>query len=130
MSEPIVFISHFRVKEGKLDGLRRLFRDVSGSIQGDKPRTLAYLSYVDEDADNVTFVHVFADSASMDLHFEGADERSEAALAFLEPDGWEIYGTPSDDALEMIRHLAMSSGVDLIVQAESLGGFLRFTSAR
>ena len=89
MSQPIVFISHFRVKQGELDGLRRLVRDVSGSIEMEKPRTLVYLSYIDEDADNVTFVHVFADSESMDVHFEGADERSRAAFEFLEPDGWE-----------------------------------------
>jgi hypothetical protein len=64
----------------------------------------------------------------MDLHFEGADERSRTVSAFVEPDGWEIYGSPSEAALESIRRLAMTSGVDLHVATASLGGYLRFTA--
>jgi hypothetical protein len=87
VSQPIVFISHFRVREGKMDGLRRIAEDVTRSLEIDKPRTIAFLSYLDAAGTNVTFVHAFADAASMDLHFEGADDRSQAAYEFLEPDG-------------------------------------------
>jgi hypothetical protein len=48
MSEPIVFISHFRVKEGKLDGYRRLQRDATRALEAEKPRTVAFLSYLDD----------------------------------------------------------------------------------
>jgi hypothetical protein len=130
MSEPIVFISHFRVRAGKSDGLRRIVEDVTRSLETEKPRTLVYLSYIDAEGANVTFVHAFADAESLDLHFEGAEERSKAAYEFLEPDGWEIYGTPSDAALGMMRRAAEASGVKLRVQQGYLDGFMRLAPSR
>ena len=69
------------------------------------------------DARAVTFVHAFGDAEAMDLHFEGAEERARAAYELLEPDGWEIYGRPSKQALESMRRSADSFGVDLRVSA-------------
>lgn len=127
MSEPIVFISHFKVKEGKLGGLKQRFREVTKQLDAEKPRTLVFLAYVDEDGTQVTFVHVFADAESMDLHVQGAEERTRVAYEFVEPEGFEIYGTPSDRVLEMMRQAA-TSGAELIVQSEHLGGFIRLKS--
>jgi hypothetical protein len=125
MSEPVVFISHFRVKEGKLDELKRLAADVERNLHEDKPRTVGWLVYLDESGTKVTFVHCFPDAHSMDLHFEGSDERTAAVYEFVEPDGFEIYGSPTDQALETMQQAATGSGVSLRVQAERLGGFLR-----
>jgi hypothetical protein len=61
----------------------------------------------------------------MDAHFEGADERAAAAYQFLEPRGWEVYGTPSDRAMETLRQAATSAGASLTVLPEHLDGFLR-----
>jgi hypothetical protein len=129
MSEPIVFISHFRIREGKLDGFRQLQRDSTRQLEAKKPRTLVFLIYLNDEGSQMTAVHVFADSESMDLHFEGAAERARASYEFLEPEGWEIYGMPSEGAVEMLRQAAASAGVTLTVHAEYVGGFLR-TSAR
>ena len=128
MSEPVVFISHFKVKGGKLDELKRLAGEVERSLQEGKPRTAAWLVYLDEGGTKVSFVHCFPDARSMDLHFEGSDERSAAVYEFVEPDGFEIYGEPSDEALETMREAAAGSGVSLSVQPEHLGGFLRVPS--
>ncbi len=125
MSEPVVFISHFKVKEGKLDDLKRLSGEVERSLREDKPQTAAWLIYLDEDGTRVSFVHCFPDARSMDLHFEGSDERSAAVYEFVEPDGFEIYGSPSDEALGSMRQTAAGSGVSLDVRPEHLGGFLR-----
>lgn len=128
MSEPIVFISHFKVKEGKLDGLKQRSREVTKLLDAGKPRTLVFLAYVDESGTQVTFVHVFADAESMDLPMQGAEERTKAAYEFVEPQGFEIYGTPSDRVLEMMRQEAATPGVELSVQPEHLGGFIRLKS--
>jgi quinol monooxygenase YgiN len=128
MSEPIVFISHLRVKEGKLDSLRQLSAVAMKRLETEKPRTLVFLFYLDDSGDRVSFVHVFADAESMDLHFQGAEERSKAAYEFLQPDGWEIYGRPSDDVIESMRQAAESSGVTLTLQSQYVAGFLRPTS--
>ncbi len=126
MSEPVVFVSHFRIKEGKLDALGQLFREVTKALEGEKPRTLVFLSYINEGGTEASFVHVFADADSMDLHVQGAEERTRKALEFLEPEGFEIYGRPSDRVMEMMREAAVS-GAELGVQSKYLGGFIRPT---
>ncbi len=37
MSEPVIFISHFKVKEGKLDPLKRLAGEVGSRILAERP---------------------------------------------------------------------------------------------
>lgn len=129
MSEPVVFISHFAIREGTLGDLRRLSEEVIEHLRQDKPRTVLYLAYFDEEGTEVSFLHAFPDAESMDLHFAGADERAMAAYEYIEPRGWEIYGRPSEAALESMRRAAASAGVPLTVQPDHLGGFLRLQPA-
>jgi quinol monooxygenase YgiN len=125
MSEPIFFVSHFRIKEGRLDALRRMSGDSTERLRAEKPRTVLFLSYIDEDQGVVSFLHAFEDADAMDLHFEGADERSRTAYELIDPIGWEFYGRPSPSALETMRQAAASTGATLSVQPEYLAGFLR-----
>lgn len=125
ISEPIVFVSHFRVKEGGSEEVRRLSDQVAKAIDAGRPRTVGFLFYLDESGSRISIVHVFPDAESMDLHFVGADERSRAAYEYLVPGGWEIYGKPSDAALEQLRREAASASVPLDLQPEFLAGFLR-----
>ena len=125
MAGPIAFISHFRVKEGKVDAFRQRESEVSRVLRADKPRTLVFLTYLNQDATAMTVVHVFADPESMDLHFQGSEERSKAVRDFLEPQGWEIYGGASDAVLLAMREAAASAGVPLRTWPDYVGGFLR-----
>jgi hypothetical protein len=128
MPEPIVFISHFRIKAGKVDALKGLASQTTAGLYGAKPRTLVYLAYVDEERGVITFIHVFGDADSMDIHFEGADERARAAYEFMEPDGWEIFGRPSADTVETMQHAAASGDVTLTFASDYVAGFLRAAS--
>lgn len=121
MPEPIVFISHFKVKQGKLDGFKQYFREGASVLEAEKPRTVAFLAYLNEKGTEATIVHVFPDAESMDLHVQGADERSAGAYEFMEPAGFDIYGTPSDHVLGMMREASLA------LQPQHLGGFLRLT---
>jgi hypothetical protein len=125
MPTPIVFISHFRVKAGKADAYRNLQREIAAQLDAGKPRTLVFLTYLDDAGTTMTAVHVFADPEAMDLHFEGADDRSKAAYEFLIPNGWEIYGTPSAAALGTIREAASAAHVPLKFEPQHVAGFLR-----
>jgi hypothetical protein len=125
MSEPVVFISHFKVKEGTLRDLQRLAADVIAQLREDKPRTVVYLAYLDEAGTEIAFLHAFPDADSMDAHFEGVDERVAAAYRYVEPLGWELYGKPNGAALETLRQAASSAGVSLTVLPDHIGGFLR-----
>ena len=128
MSEPVFFISHFAVKEGALDDLKRLSADATERLREAKPRTVLFLSYLDEPGGRISFLHAFPDAEAMDEHFAGADERAAAAYEFIEPRGWEFYGKPSEKAMESMRSTAARSGVPLVVEPEFNAGFLRLGS--
>ena|SRR5687767_914563 len=125
MSEPILFISHFRIKESAFEGLRAYSGAATERLHEQKPRTLLFGAYLNEDRSEISFVHGFADAASMDAHFEGSDERSQRAAEFIVPLGWEFYGAPSAAALETIRNAAAAVGVPLTLHPEYVAGFLR-----
>lgn len=128
MSQPIVFISHFRVREGKLPDYRRIQQDVARELEGEKPRTLVFLVYLDPAGESMTAIHVFADAESMDLHFEGSEERSKIGAQFLVPEGWEIYGIASVGVLASVQEAAASAGVSLAVHHDLVAGFLRIAA--
>jgi hypothetical protein len=126
---PVFFISHFAVKEGKLDELKGLFEELTTELVRSKPNTIAYVSYLGEMGGRLTILHAFSDADAMDAHFEGADERSAAAYEFIEPRGWEIYGEASDGAVAGMRREAEAAGVSLTVVPDHIGGFLRLQPA-
>ena len=128
MPGPIVFISHFNLRPGKLAEYRQLQSEIAVSIESEKPATLVFLAHLNADSTVVTVTHVFPDSDAMDRHFEGSDERSAAAFEVMSPAGWAIYGAPSDAALENIRGAAAASGVPFVHVPEFVAGFVRASS--
>ena len=127
MSEPIVFISHHRIKEGKLEAFRKFNQEGFQLIREQKPATLVLLAYAGEDGGAVSFVHIFPDAEAMDLHFQGVDERAKKAYEFMQPISMEIYGSPNDGVLESMKQIA-ESGVSVSIDTDHLGGFLRLKS--
>lgn len=123
----IVFISRNRVRPGMLDNVRSFLAAGAPSIEAAKPRTLAFLPYLDEVGERLTIVHVFADADAFDEHLAGADERSDAAYAFIAPLGFELYGPASESAVAMFRGAAAQGGLELELAAELPAGFLRTT---
>jgi quinol monooxygenase YgiN len=124
---PVAFISHFRIKEGKLDAAKEAFAAVSTQLGASRPRTAAYLAFIDEAGERLSMLHVFPDAEAMDLHAQGAGERSKAAFELFEPTGWEIYGEPSAAALKTIEDMAAEWGVPVKIDREALGGFIRIS---
>jgi hypothetical protein len=124
MSEPIVFISRNKVKEGKIDEFRKHYRDSIPPIVADKPGTLAQLTYENEEASEVTIVRLFPSADALDLQIQGADERSKKTYQFIEPISIEIFGIPNPATLEMMKKIA-GSGVIVRISPNYLGGFIR-----
>ncbi len=122
MPDSIVFISHNKVKEGKLDDLRRMTEMMYPRIEAEKPGTVLHRAYLDADSGQVHFIHVFPDADAMDAHMEGADERVTTADEFIETTAMEIYGRPSDTVLEF---LGRNPSIQLTVRPGSLGGYIR-----
>jgi len=89
--------------------LKLIAHEVSAQLEAEKPQTLTFLMYLDDNGTQLTFIHLFAEPAAMDLHIRGADERSRAASEFMDPVGWEIYGQPGDAVLAEMRQTATSA---------------------
>jgi hypothetical protein len=125
VSGPIVFISHNRIKPGKVEGLRGYAPTITDVIDHEKLGTVAFLTYIDDEGTEAHIVHVFPDAASMASHLEGLDDRASAAFEFIETTGYEIYGSPSQDVLEMMQGFANTLGVPLDVRPHHLAGYIR-----
>ena len=125
MSKPIAFISNLRIKEGKLDMFKEAFPQVAEEIKTDKPGTVAFLAYTNEDGTEATVVHVFPDGESMALHLQGAGERAKRSAEWLQAIRWEIYGDPGDEVMEEMKKFA-ASGIAMTVKPHSVGGYIRF----
>jgi hypothetical protein len=128
MTDPIVFVSHFRIKEGRFQDLRRHFLEAARALEMEKPQTSAFLPYGDDRGGALSIVHLFANADAMDAHVQGAEERSQAAYQFMDPGGWEIYGKPSASVMRMLQQAATGSRVDLKVRPIPFEGFLRLRS--
>lgn len=122
MSDPIVFLSHSKVKEGKLEAFRELSEEVFSVMEAEKPGTVLHYGYLDEEATEIHFVHVFPDADAMDAHMVGAAERVGYADEFLDTFEFEIYGAPSEETLAMLRQ---APGVDVVLRPDGLGGYIR-----
>jgi quinol monooxygenase YgiN len=125
MSGPIVFISHNTVKDGKLEGFRKAFGEVAHALEAEKPGTIVYLAFADEESSRVSVIHVFPDAGAMGRHLQGVQERMAKAVGFIETTGYEIYGSPSEPALEAMRGFAQAENVSLHVQPDHVGGYVR-----
>ena len=124
MTDPVVFISRNRVKDGLLDGFLQHYRDSIPPIEAGKPGTLAQIAYLNDDGTEVVVVRFFSSAEALDLQLQGADQRSKATYQFIEPVSVEIYGTPSDWTLEMMKKVA-GSGIEVSVNPQFVGGFAR-----
>jgi hypothetical protein len=129
MGQPIVFISHSSVRDGALDRFREFIGTGSKAIEADKPGTVAFLVYLNEEGTRASIIHVFPDADAMTAHLQGVEERSEDADAFIETTGYEIYGSPNETVLEMMRAFAEPSGVPLEVHPDHVGGYLHILVA-
>jgi hypothetical protein len=118
---PIVFVSHFRIKTGHEDEFQEMANQVIPNLDATKPRTAFQHFYLDKDGTSVSIVHVFPDSEAFDLHMEGASDRTQAAMEFLEPIGFELYGEPTES---FMAAMGDASGM-LRIEPTHMGGYDR-----
>ena len=124
MTQPIVFISHSSIRGGRVDEFRDFIRRGAPMLEADKPGTVAFLAYLNEDGSEASIVHVFPNADAMSAHLEGVQERSEEADAFIQTMAYEIYGSPGPQVVQMMRAFAERSGVPLTVHPEHVAGYL------
>jgi hypothetical protein len=121
-----VFIATNRLKPGRLDQERRRVPNLVEFIEANEPRLIAFNEYVNEAGDEVTVVQVHPDAESMEAHLAIVRERAQDAYAqTLDATvRIQVFGRPTQAILDTLRQQA-SSGVEISVNGEHLGGFTR-----
>ena len=127
--EPFIFIGTHKVKAGKLEDFKKGCVGLVDVVEAQEPRLIAFNLYVNEGENEVSVVQVHPDADSMLFHMQVAREHIEDAVENLleETVSVQVYGTPNDTVLEMIKQLSMP-GVDVSVKPIGLGGFTRSTA--
>lgn len=127
MSGPLVFVSHSRVKPGKLEEYQQHLRHAIELVDSEEPRMIGFNFYASEDGTDVSTVQVHPDAESLDLHMGIFAEKLQAlALDSLDTTEVNVYGAPSDATRELLAQLPnVMPGVRVRVQPAHQGGFLR-----
>jgi quinol monooxygenase YgiN len=124
VTEPVAFISRFRIKPGQRPAYQQLAAEVTPRIEAEWPLTLVYLQFLGP-GDELTIIHVFGDAEAMEIHAERAKAHSPRAMPLFEPLGWEIYGRPGEGLRAALEAAAQQAGVPLREYPEFTSGFLR-----
>lgn len=127
MSNPIIFVSNQRIKEGKFAEYSQLYRQVAGMTEASKPGTAAHLAYANEDGSQVSIIHIFPDVEAMEAHMHGVDELAKKASEYMEIAGFEIYGEPGEKILERMMQAA-GGQIPLHIKPLTVGGYIRLKS--
>jgi hypothetical protein len=127
MSEPLIYLSTYRVKEGKREQLEKYFEKVFDIVERNEPQIIAFHAFLNEVGTELTSIQIHPDTASLDFHMqvlrENWDESFSEYADLFELDGVRIeyYGTPPASALEM----DIQGGVDPILKPHHVAGFTR-----
>lgn len=124
-SEPIVYIDHSDIKDGKLEELKAGIRRLVDFLDAREPQLISYGFHIDEDAGRMTVIAVRPDSASLEFHVEIGGPEFRKLADFISLTAIEVYGRPSEKALEQVRLKAAVLGDGGTVV--SIGRFAGFT---
>jgi hypothetical protein len=127
VTEPLIFISTSRIKEGGLEGYQAYTREMVKLIEEHEPRLLGFATYVSEDGSKATTVQIHPDSDSMMFHMQFIREKMDSAFEFLELESVTFCGQLDEQALGVAKQIS-GTGVDLSVNSQILGGFTRLAS--
>jgi hypothetical protein len=129
MSEPIVYIDHSEVREGKLEELKTALKDLAVFVEANEPQILAYNVYFNVDESRVMVLHVHRDAASLRLHMDVAGPAFAPFVGLVNLLSIDVYGRVSDDVTERLRQKAQMLGDGTVRVHDLHAGFARFGAA-
>jgi len=105
MSKPLIVISRFRVKEGKLEDLKTYYQKILNIIETNQTRMIAFHGFLSEDGTEMTSIQVHPDSESMEYHMQmlkaNWDESFSQYSQMVQGTTIDYYGDPPASAIKM-----------------------------
>lgn len=126
MPEPIIFIAHQKIKQGKTEEYKKYYQEVAQWMEANKPQTAAHIAYVSEDGTEASVVHIFPDVEAMEKHMQGLGDVGAKAFTLMEIVRFDVYGTPSQMVLDSM--LKMIPGAKVSMKPQPAGGYIRLKS--
>lgn len=126
MSEPIIFIAHQKIKQGKTQEYKKYYQEVAEWMEANKPQTAAHIAYVSEDGMEASVVHIFPDVEAMEKHMQDLGDLGMKAFTLMEIVGFDVYGTPNKMVLDSM--LKMIPEAKVTRRPQPAGGYIRLKS--
>ena len=125
VAEPLIYVDVSEVREGVLPELKEAIAGLAEFIEENEPQLLSYNAYFSDDGTHMSVVHVHADPASLDRHFEIAGPRFARFADLVTLKSIHIYGRPSENALWQLRKKLQLLGSGDVVVYPPHAGFVR-----
>jgi hypothetical protein len=129
MAGPIVYIDRSDVTPGTLVDLQTAVSELVAFVEAREPRLIAYGFYIDDVASTMTVVAVHPDSASLEFHLSIGGPEFRKVGAFIKLRAIEVFGRPSDTALDQLHEKARMLGDATVLVRSADAGFARMPSA-
>ena len=134
MKDLLIYISTWRIKEGRLEDFKQFTRKLVEIYRKNEPQLIAFNVFLNEEETEMTSIQIHPNTDSMDFHMQEVNralgeemndwvERAD----FIEPKHIEIYGTPSAALLEADQPF-VDSGIARSIKPILLAGFTRSTA--
>ena len=124
-SEPVIYIDHSEVREGKLDELKAAIEELAELVKTKEPRIIAYDVYFSESGNRMTVIHIHPDSASLEFHMKIAGPAFAGFVEYVRLLTINVYGNLDDGLLEQLRKKAQMLGNGTVTTHKLHTGFIR-----
>ena len=125
MTQPFIFVSTYKLKEGQLENWKVWTEGLVEYVESKESRMIAFNLYVNEEGTEVTGIQIHPDAASMQSHMEIVGDYIRAAYGdFLEFPNVLLACGEGEEARQMIQHLT-PPGFPLIAMPHHVAGFTR-----
>ena len=130
MLEPIVYIDHSDIREGKLEEVKARVDELVEFVDAQEPQLLAYGVFIDEERGGMTVVAIHPDPSSLELHMEIGRPAFRNFIELIDLRAIEVYGRPDHKVLKQIQQkVEMLGGNGSVNVHQQHAGFTRFVSA-
>ena len=131
MAEPLIYIDHSDVREGKLPDVRAGIKELVDFVEANEPQLLTYGFYIDEERMRMTLIAIHPDSASLEMHMDIGGPAFRKFIELIDLRTIEVYGRPSDKALEQLQQKMQMLGASGTVNVyPQHAGFARGVSVK
>jgi hypothetical protein len=128
MSSPILVVDRSEIREGKLEDVKAGVEGLVAYVEANEADPRAYNVCFNEAGTQMTVVQIHLHSASLERHLRVAGPVFRRFADLLRLARVDVYGSPSEAALEQMRSKAQLLGNAPVVVHELHSGFSRFAA--